>query len=195
MTSFRFFVVLIGLVLCSQLQAAEHAGRVGVHKIEDVLIYEDTKFYSSFPSIVRRPDGELLVAFRRAPDRRAFGESGITHTDPNSHLVLVRSRDGGRTWNREPQLMFAHPFGGSQDPCMVQLRDGTILCSSYGWAQMPPNAFAKMKQPVARAGDFAFLGGVLLCSRKRGGDWEGADVSPPPRGPGPLHLFGHKIPL
>src|SRR6185503_19619870 len=85
--------------------------------LDHVTLYEDARFYSAFPSIVRRPDGELLVAFRRAPERRAFGE-GVSHTDPNSYLVLVRSKDAGKTWSHEPQLIHAHPFGGSQDPCM-----------------------------------------------------------------------------
>ena len=37
--------------------------------LEDAVIYSDEAFYAAFPSIVERPDGELLVAFRRAPDR------------------------------------------------------------------------------------------------------------------------------
>jgi len=69
---------------------------------------------------VRRPDGELLVAFRRAPDRRRLGDEKYTHADPNSYLMLVRSKDSGRSWSKEPQLLYANPFGGSQDPCMVQ---------------------------------------------------------------------------
>jgi hypothetical protein len=104
-----------------------------IAQVEDIAIYQNEKFYSAFPSIVRRPDGELLVAFRRAPNRRLVGEKGFTHTDSNSQLVLVRSRDNGKIWSSEPELLYAHPFGGSQDPCMVQLRDGTILCASYGW--------------------------------------------------------------
>ncbi len=55
-------------------------------KIKDLIIYKDPHFYSAFPSIVRRPAGELIVAFRRAPDRRRVGAKGITHTDPNSNL-------------------------------------------------------------------------------------------------------------
>jgi sialidase-1 len=58
-------------------------------KLEDVLIYSDDAFYSAFPSIVARPDGELLVAFRRAPERRKFFAGRVSHTDPNSHLVLA----------------------------------------------------------------------------------------------------------
>src|SRR5688572_33458700 len=80
-----------------------------VRVLEHVVVYEDPKFYAAFPSVVRRPDGELLLAFRRAPERRPFGEA-VSHSDANSHLVSVRSADGGRTWAKEPQLVHAHPF-------------------------------------------------------------------------------------
>src|ERR1035441_1690316 len=145
---------------------AAQTGSAGVPKVEDLIIYKDDKFYSSFPSVVRRPNGELLVAFRRAPDRRLLGEGGITHTDPNSYLMLVRSRDDGKTWSQAPELIYANPFGGSQDPCMVQLRDGSILCSSYGWALLQTNAAAKLKDAF-RHGSFVFLGGYLLRSTGR----------------------------
>ena len=67
----------------------------GLNSSARTLIYQDDLFYCAFPSIVRRPDGELLVAFRRAPNRRLLGEANNSHTDPNSYLVLVRSRDDG----------------------------------------------------------------------------------------------------
>ena len=97
----------------------------GVQKIKDIMIYEDSQFYSSFPSIVKRPNGELLLAFRRAPDRKVFGEGHTDHVDPNSYLVSLRSKDG-ENWSKNPELIYAHPFGGSQDPCLLQLRDGTM---------------------------------------------------------------------
>src|SRR2546427_8928802 len=140
---------------------AEPFARARLRKLQDIIIYRDDKFYSAFPSIVRRPGGELLVAFRRAPERRALGESHATHTDPNSYLVLVRSRDEGKTWSRQPELIYANPFGGSQDPCMVQLRDGSILCASYGWILLQEDAVAKLKN-IFHHGNFAFLGGYLL---------------------------------
>ncbi len=149
----------------------------GIRKVEDIVIYQDETFYSAFPSIVRRPGGELIVAFRRAPERRALGEKGSTHTDPNSYLVLVRSRDGGNTWSKEPELIYANPVGGSQDPCMVQLRSGTIVCTSYGWALLQPEVASQLNDSL-RHGNFAFLGGYVLQSRDGGHSWRGPFYPP-----------------
>ena len=164
-----------------------------VRKVEDIVIYQDTKFYSAFPSIVRRSDGELIVAFRRAPERRALGETKYSHTDPNSHLVLVRSRDGGKTWSYEPELLHAHPFGGSQDPCMVQLHDGTLVCTSYGWALLDADFAAKLSESL-RHGNFAFLGGYVLRSKDSGRSWQGPFYPPHVGADNTTDIFGRPVP-
>lgn len=173
--------------------AALLAGAAQGQVLEHIVVYEDARFYAAFPSMVRRADGELLVAFRRAPERRVFGE-GVSHTDANSYLVLVRSKDAGKTWSREPELIHAHPFGGSQDPCMVQLSDGTIVCSSYAWAPLLPAAIGKLKQPVARHANFVFLGGYLVRSRDGGRSWQGPFVPPPCEGEANFDMFGNPVP-
>src|SRR5688572_12521741 len=94
---------LLALVMGTMLSAATPVTAPGLRKISDVVLYADARFHNAFPSIVRRPDGELLVAFRRAPDRRRLGDERYSHTDPNSYLVLVRSKDDGRTWTKEPE--------------------------------------------------------------------------------------------
>jgi len=147
-----------------------------VKKLKDVVVYRDDTFYSAFPSIVRRPDGELIVAFRRAPEHRNFGDAKVTHTDPNSQLVLVRSTDGGETWGK-PSLLWADPRGGLQDPCMIQLDDNSLLCASYGWALIPPARGQKLKD-VDRHGDFVFLGGTMYRSADAGHNW--SEIQPPP---------------
>lgn len=154
----------------------------GARIIKEFVIYENDKFYSTFPSVVKNEDGEILVAFRRAPDRKIFMESGTNHVDPNSYLVLVRSRDNGLTWSKEPELLYAHPFGGSQDPCMLKLSDGTILCTSYGWAFIRQSGLEKLKKPVFdnREGT-VFLGGYVLHSTDNGLSWSGPTY--PPRVP------------
>jgi len=175
--------VVIFLFFCSSLGTAQTnpgsstAKQPGIHKIKDVVIYKDTCFYSSFPSVIKRPDGELIVAFRHAPDRRIYGAKGNKHVDPNSYLVKVHSTDA-ENWSKEPELIYAHAFGGSQDPCMLQLRDGTILCTSYGWAFLTDEEKKTLKKPFAESGGAVFLGGYLVRSFDGGNTWQGP-VYPP----------------
>lgn len=146
-------------------------------KIKDIIIYEDDRFYSSFPSVIRKPDGEFLLAFRRAPERKGFGEKGTNHVDPNSYLVALRSKDG-ENWTKEPELIYAHAFGGSQDPCLIQLSDGSILCASYGWAFLRPDAAANEKKNYFNSGIATFLGGYLVRSTDGAKTWQGP-IYPP----------------
>lgn len=70
---YRHFIVITAFVFAglgdahSQIRS-NLENNSGLRKIKDVIIYKDSLFYSAFPSVVKRPDGELLVAFRRAPD-------------------------------------------------------------------------------------------------------------------------------
>ena len=191
-----FSLVLFSLFFATirDISAKDQNESAQISKVKDILIYKDAKFHSAFPSIVRRPDGELLVAFRRAPDWRPLGAKGYTHTDPNSYLVLTRSKDNGKNWS-EPKIFSAHPWGGSQDPCMVQLRDKSILCASYAWAMIPPVVFPKLKQPVFNHGSFAFLGGYLLRSKDGGDSWGKPIIPPPSKDESILDIFGNLIPV
>jgi sialidase-1 len=165
----------------------------GANKIKDIVIYENPQFYSSFPSVIRRPSGEYIVAFRRAPDRKIFGEKGTSHVDPNSYLVMVHSKDG-ETWSDKPDLIYAHPFGGSQDPCLLQLLDGTLLCTSYGWAFVREDGPANLKKPYASAGGAIFLGGYIVRSTDGGKSWQGP-IYPPHIQPEIFYsAFGDPIP-
>jgi len=173
--------------------AAQSVDAGSLKKIADLTIYRDDRFYSTFPSIVRRPDGELIVAFRRAPERRNWGATGYTHTDPNSYLVLVRSKDEGKTWSKTPELLYANPFGGSQDPCMLQLRDKTILCSSYGWAMFTTPPPPQMTN-IYRHKNFVGLGGFILRSRDGARSWEEPIIPPSARGETIFDPFGKPAP-
>ncbi len=148
----------------------------GVQKEKDIVIYSDPKYYATFPSMVRRPGGEILVAFRRCPERRPLGNPRTYHADPNGYLVMVRSKDNGETWTKEPSLILAHPYGSSQDPCMVQLDDGSIICTSYLWEWVGP--FPKLP-PRLQEDAHTFLGGFLLRSQDGGRSWQGPYLPPP----------------
>src|SRR5690349_9155275 len=119
------FLTCLATIVIGSLAGGPCAGMVAdslptPRKLHDIVIYQDARFHAAFPSVVRRPDGDIIVAFRRAPNRNIFGEAKTNHTDPNSYLVTVRSKDGVN-WQKEPSLLYAHAFGGSQDPCMLQL--------------------------------------------------------------------------
>lgn len=192
---FSLFMILSLVVLIQTIAAATQSGSVQVQKLEDIVIYRDPMYYSAFPSLVVRPDGEILCAFRRAPDRRALWNApGYTHTDANSYCVLVRSADNGKTWTKEPELISAHPLGGSQDPCMVQLRDGTIVCASYIWALIPPEGIDKLPPRTFHSPTYAFMGGYIVRSENGGKTWLGPIVPMALPGNQALDALGNPLP-
>jgi len=191
----RFPTVLLTGLLFAAAPAMASSDSPGLRKVEDITVYRGEDFYSAFPSIIRRPNGELIVAFRRAPNRRRFGGGIYSHSDPNSYLVSVRSQDSGRTWTREPQLIYAHPLAGSQDPCMVQLRDQSILCTSYAWALLAPEQIANLQKPiVTNQSKFVFLGGFILRSTDGAHSWHAPIIPAAPRGENELDIFGNPLP-
>lgn len=166
----------------------------GVRKIRDVMIYEDARFHCAFPSVVKRKNGEIIVAFRRAPNRKIFGEKGTSHVDPNSYLVKVTSKDG-LNWSDEPDLIYAHPYGGSQDPCLLQLRDGKILCTSYGWATVRPDRLPDLKKPNFDVGNGQiFLGGYIVTSDDGGRTWSGPIYPPHIEPEVNFNAYGEPVP-
>lgn len=194
MTRPVFFSVLLFLLCIAGLPVWSQGAEESLPtKTEDIIIYHNSAFYAAFPSIVQREDGELICAFRRAPDRRIFGEKGNNHVDPNSYLVLVRSQDNGKTWTEEPELIFAHPYGGSQDPCLLQLNDGTLLCTSYGWARVD-DAVKENYDSTLRHGNFVFMGGYLVRSTDGGHSWSDAIAPPPVPGDQAKNVFNQPVP-
>lgn len=169
------FALIVGAGIAARPGDCKEAGVL--RKVKDIIIYKDEMYYCAFPSLVVRKDGEILCAFRRAPDRQALWGGRRSHTDPNSYCVLVRSKDGGNTWTKEPELILAHPLGGSQDPCMIQLHDGSIVCSSYGWALLPDSKVAELGAALSHP-PFAFLGGYIVRSDDGGKTWKGPFVPP-----------------
>ena len=157
-----------------------------------VTIYKDRLYYCAMPSAVTLSTGEIITAFRRAPDRRLLGRKSISHCDPNSQLVLVRSNDNGHTWNDEPELIFSHPLGGCQDPCLFRFRNDNIICSSYGWCLTGANFNPDSPEKHLHIGPYYFLGGFLVHSEDRGKNWQMLPLPPALDGNAARDVFANK---
>src|SRR5690606_37967609 len=147
-----------------------------IKKLKDMVIYEDSLFYNAFPSIVKTKKG-FLLSFRQAPDRRQLGAANNYHVDHNSYLVSLTSKDG-ENWSKAPNLIYAHPFGGSQDPCLLQMKDGTLLCTSYGGTTVGKGIVNTLEKPLFETTGFVFLGGYVMRSTDHGKSW-GRPYYPP----------------
>lgn len=98
--------------------------------VKHVVIYKDEQ-YNTFPSMVVNKDGQIMVGFRQAPDRRKI-YGGIVHVDPSSKAVYVVSPDGER-WTSPARILYDDYFCGVQDPCLNVLRDGTLFATFFMW--------------------------------------------------------------
>ena len=55
---------------------------------------------------------------------------------------------------------------------MLQLRDGTLLCMSYGWSFIRPEGIPNLKAPVREVvTGVVFNGGYYLRSEDGGESW------------------------
>ncbi len=187
----RIFGIVVMLLFALPTVFAQSAS---VRKVKDLIIYQDSIFYSSFPSIIKMKNNKYMLAFRRAPERRIFGEKNTTHVDPNSYLVQVESKDG-QNWTQTPELIYSHPFGGSQDPCLLALKDGTILCASYGWSFLRDDGLKKLKKPYFQAGDGTFLGGYIVRSTDNGKSWSEPIYPPSIDQEVNFDMYGKKVPV
>lgn len=94
--------------------------------MEHIIVCRDENLYCAFPDIVKLQNGELLVGFREAPRRKI-----ISHHDPKSRAVFVRSKDNGKTWGEKTVIY--QDEDGVQDPSIMQLKDGTVFSNFFKW--------------------------------------------------------------
>jgi hypothetical protein len=146
-------------------------------QMEHVVILRDETMYTIIPWITRLRSGELVVSAREAQRRRPDQRG---HVDPTARGILVRSRDGGRTWDGKTVTdNETYRFSQTEDVPLVQLSDGTLLLNLYSWAISPlpvgfplrtgrlPNGTVRSDRPYT----FTFEGSSLLRSTDGGRSW------------------------
>ena len=77
----------------------------------------------SWPTVCARKNGELLAVFSGDRDE---------HVCPFGKVQMVRSADGGRTWDVASEIKLAGHFNGDLGyPASAELPDGRILTVYY----------------------------------------------------------------
>ena len=147
------------------------SGFVKVHPPS--TIYRSDDFYAMSPTVCRANNGDLLVAFRRQPNRKKQGRWNM-HLDIESRVTLVRSRDAGQTWS-EPFHVQDTPGIGQQAAQLNKLSDGRILLASFQWGLVddaPLHVFTRhyhRQQPNNPwPGAFKMFGGIVCHSDDNG---------------------------
>ncbi len=98
-------------------------------KEKDVIVYRNENSYSHNAVVELLQNGDL-VAVVQEQKRRKYR----THIDPTSKPVLLRSHDGGNTWDPSTKTTIAAGKNEAiNDPSIRQLRDGTLIVNFFKW--------------------------------------------------------------
>ena len=148
------------------------------------LIYKNPHAYCAWPDIKILQDGDWALAFCEAMRR-----PGITHLDPTLLNMLLRSEDGGQSWDG-PQVIAGYDFFGMDDPGMVQLSNGVLLVNTARNSCVSLDAadgdavYARFnrREGFAWASSYPFAEGTYVHRSEDGGrTWSGSarvDVAP-----------------
>ena len=111
--------------------------------MKHIIVHKGTDYHCAFPETIRLQNGDLITVFREVPlapanpDQRDVGGEDIDigpqhpqiahhHRHPQSRAALVRSTDGGLTWDPDSRIVI-DASDGTQD-----LNLGTIAQVSSG---------------------------------------------------------------
>lgn len=174
-----------------------------LRKVRDLdLLLDDHSYLGPGPSPVIFPDGEILLALRRAPAKNQ------SHGFLESENCVMSSKDNGSTWGE----VRVNDFSGVHNVNLTLLKDGTLLQVTPVATALTPGAYDRVKDlppnslptrgyrlaqpPNENMPASMFLGTRFRRSKDRGLTWgPGHWISPPipevppllPGFPTPLH--------
>ena len=104
-------------------------------EMEHVVLHRDNTMYYLGPSLAVQSNGDILMGLREAHARPRHLRG---HVDPASRGVMLRSRDGGRTFGEKLVVDDeTYRSSSSQDTTLTVLSDGSILAGLYSWGIVP----------------------------------------------------------
>lgn len=158
--------------------------RVTIQIDDHLVLYRSERFFSAFPSVVRLANGEILLAFRRAPDYRwLFGANtekdlnAVDHVHFRSHIALRRF-DVALKPEGAAISMPMHAEAADQDANLFMHSSGRLLQHGFLWYPVPHSVAEKLEgagRSVVRAerlgAGYLFWGSYVRYSDDQGHTW------------------------
>jgi hypothetical protein len=88
----------------------------------------DTPWDDRSPALLELPDGTIVCSFFTYPGRDDLKE----HPELAHRTNIIRSFDGGRTWEQEPRRLPSPFLADATDGPPILLQDGSALLAVYG---------------------------------------------------------------
>ena len=146
-------------ILASQV----YSDLVNPRKFEHHVIYANGFRHEHPADLIQLQNGELLLMTRE----------GTEHISNDGDVVLVRSKDGGKTWSGR-QVIASIKNLDEREGCGIQLRDGTIIVGVYYNALYRPDGTylpnAERENRLSER-NHRHLGAYIITSRDNGHSW------------------------
>ncbi len=134
---------------------------------EHITVWRDETMYYICPWLSRLPNGDLAVTVREAHRRRP---DQMGHVDPTARGVMIRSKDGGRTWGGKTVVDDeTYRFSQTEDVPWTPLSNGSLFLNLYAWtiSPYPMGAEPEGTRPYA----WSFEGSYGMRSADGGKTW------------------------
>ncbi|MGB7158812.1 MAG: sialidase family protein [Tepidisphaeraceae bacterium] len=136
---------------------------LGDERFEHEVIYHDGYRHLHPADLIRLKNGELLLLTRE----------GTEHISNDGDVVMVRSKDGGKTWGKR-EVVSAIKDLDEREGCGIQLKDGTIVVGVFfnglyntdGSYMSGPDRLKKETEPGK-----PHLGAHIVTSKDDGRTW------------------------
>jgi hypothetical protein len=135
---------------------------LGDERFEHEVIYSDGFRHLHPADLIALRSGELLLLTRE----------GTEHLSNDGDVILVRSKDGGKTWNKKKEIVSAIKDLDEREGCGVQLKDGTIVVGVfYNNLYGPDGGYKKGPAKVLGRDGPRQLGAYIVTSTDDGHTW------------------------
>jgi hypothetical protein len=160
-----------------------------------VTISQQPEFYHGWPTLLRRSNGELLVACSGGRE---------AHICPFGRVELIRSSDGGNTWSW-PEVLLDTPID-DRDAGLCETAEGSLLATTFTSLAYQPILDRAADWPSAKLERWkavnrrttpeqrqALVGTWMIRSTDRGMTWSAPSRVPLNSPHGPVRLSGGRL--